>query len=244
MNRNDPISLEDQLRDRMNLNSEAIRAAARDGQIAEHEELLANLVKGLEFTYVQDRVYEEARNLRDTYEHMIPSEEWAEVYENDDGGWRDDDWDFLFPPRRGQQGHETLLMIYDSLAEFWEDLPPDTNKNSRPRKYNHTSARKIAKTRKRSSRWAPAFTWEWVERKTDKRASQSGPEIRKELVPLNSAAKLFVAVAKLYDRFYTVKNCRAIVDRAKNRRRSPEGLARLRERRRKAAEKFRKNARP
>jgi hypothetical protein len=242
MSKNVPVSLEDQLRERMNLKSDAIRAAVCDGQIDEHEELLASLVKELEFSYVQDRIYEEARNLRDTYEHVTPSEEWAEAYENDDGGWPEGAWDDIFPPRQGQQGHDTLLMIHDRLAEFWEGLPPDTD--SQPRKGNRTSARKVAKARKRSSRWAPTFKWDWVERKTDKRAKPSEPRIRKELVPHNPAAKLFVAVAKLFDRYYTTKNCRAVVDRAKNRRRSPEGIAKLRERRRRAAEKFRtKNTR-
>jgi hypothetical protein len=242
MSENNPISLEDQLRDRMNLTSDAIRAAARDGQIEEHADQLAALVKGLEFTYVQDRIYEEARGLRARYEMVKPSEEWAEFYDNDDGGWPEGTWDELFPPRPGVQGHDTLLMIHDCLSEFWIGLPPETN--SQPRRQSQTSSRQIAKTRKRSSRWAPAFKWDWMERKTDKRAKQSEPQLRKELIPKNPAAKLFLAVAKLFDRFYTAKNCRSVVDRAKNRRRRRDGLANLRERRRRAAERFRKkNAR-
>jgi hypothetical protein len=64
------------------------------------------------------------------------------------------------------------------------------------------------------------------------------------IIPSNPAAKLFLAIAKLFDRFYTAKNCRSVVDRAKNRSRGPDGLAKLRERRRRAAEKYRtKNAR-
>ncbi len=239
---NNPISLEDQLRDRMNLTCEAICAAARDGQIEEHADLLIALVNGLEFTYVQDRIYEEARGLRATYEKIQPSEDWGELYENDDGGWPEGTWDELFPPRRGTQGHDTLLMIHDRLSEFWLGLPPATN--SQPRRQGHSSSRQIAKTRKRSSRWSPAFRWDWVERKTDKRANQSEYQSRKEVIPYNPAATLFLAVAKLFDRFYTSKNCRSVVDRAKNRRRGPDGLAKLRERRRRAAEKSRKkNAR-
>ena len=234
-----PIYLEGQIRERMNLSPDAIRAAACDGQIERHVDQLISFVKVLEHTYVQDRVYDEARGLRATYENVKPSEEWAEAYRNDDGGWRKGIWNELFPPRRGAQGHDTLLMIYDCLSEFWLELPPDIPSSPRKREHSAVRRRVAANTRKRSSRWAPVYKRDWVERKIDVRPARSYPNLILELIPANPAAKLFLSVAKLFDPSYTAKNCGATADRAKNLRRRPDGLAKLRERRRRAAAKFR-----
>jgi hypothetical protein len=238
----EPIPLEEQLRGRMNLTSEAIAAAARDGEVEQYEALLTSLLRGFEHDYIQSRLQEEARALRETYEHVSPSEEWAPFYENDNGGWRKGIWDELFPPRRGQQGHDTLLIIYDLLREFWEQLPADTRADSRGQMRTHrATARNGAGRRKRSARWAPTFKLDWVEKETAAKLARQSSEGagREELTAHNPSARLLLGVAKIFDRFYSARNCAAVVDRAKNLRRSPEGKAKLVERRRRAATKFR-----
>ncbi|WP_141688638.1 hypothetical protein [Bradyrhizobium paxllaeri] len=241
MKAREPIPLEEQLRERMNLTSEAIAAAARDGEVEEYAALLTSLLQGFEHNYIQSRLYEEARALRETYEHVSPSEEWRPYYENGDGGWREGIWDELFPRRRGQQGHDTLLMIYDLLRKFWEQLPADSRGGLREKRIERGTARKAAERGKRSARWAPRFEWDWVEKKSAPKSANRSTEIplSKELIAHNPSAKLLLAVAKIFDRNYSPKNCRSVDDRAKNLRRSPEGRANLAERRRRAAAKSR-----
>jgi hypothetical protein len=76
--------------------------------------------------------------------------------------------------------------------------------------------------KKRRNRWAPIFL-----------------KIANETVTQNDMATLFLEIAKSFDWAYSARNCHAIIERVKNRRRSPEGQAKLRERRRKAAAKHR-----
>ena len=82
----------------------------------------------------------------------------------------------------------------------------------------------LAPGKKRRNRWAPVFM-----------------KIEDETIPHNEMAKLFYGIARLFDRAYLPRHCRSVVDRVKNQRRSPEGKARLKERRRKAAARHRQS---
>jgi len=78
--------------------------------------------------------------------------------------------------------------------------------------------------KKRRNKWSPVFL-----------------KIEDETIPHNEMAKFFYGIATLFDRAYLPRHCRSVVDRVKNQRRSPEGKARLKERRRKAAARYRQS---
>jgi hypothetical protein len=218
MSRSNPIDLHEQISERINLEDSRIVLAAREAGIPEHAEKLASWLKDFYWVYFNSRVAEEARGLREIYEHMPVSEEWAC---DGDGGWPS--WDEIFPPQVGQPGHESLLDLYWRLALFWEELPP-----------------RLVESKRARGRWAPVFRKDWVETKPSKKIKHSDEiEFREEMTPKNAPAKLFLAVAQLFDRSYSASNCYSVVDRVKNLRRSPETIAKLRERRRRAAARHR-----
>jgi hypothetical protein len=219
MSRSDPIDLHEQISERINLESSKIALAAAEAGIPEYAEKLDSFLKDRYWSCFNSRVAEEARWERETYEHVPVSEEYAGICDD----YERPSWEELFPHQVGQPGHETLLEIYYMLALFWEELPP-----------------KSVGSKGRRGRWAPVFRKEWVETKSSKKIKHSDEvEFREEMTPKNGPAKLFLAVARLVDRSYTASRCCSVVDRVKNSRRSPEGMAKLRERRRRAAARHR-----
>jgi hypothetical protein len=80
--------------------------------------------------------------------------------------------------------------------------------------------------KKRRERWAPRFE------------KQFG-----STVPCNNMGKLFLGVARLFDHSYSASNCLSVADRVKNLRRSRAGQARLRERKRLQAARYREKQR-
>jgi hypothetical protein len=212
MSRSDPIDLYEQIWERINLDASQIALAAREGAIPEYAEQLTRFLEGHLHSYHGSRLSEEVRSLRETYQHMFaPDPEKGFPLS----------WEELFPPQVGQPPHETLLELYWALRLFWEELP----------------AKPVVSKRARG-RWAPVFRKEWVEMKSSK-TKYSEMEFREAMIPKNGPAKLFLAVAQLFDYSYTASNCSSVVDRVKNLRRSPDGKAKLRERRRRAAARFR-----
>jgi hypothetical protein len=210
MSRSDPIDLYEQIWERINLDASQIARAAREGGIPEYAEQLTRLLEDHVHSYHGSRLSEEVRSLRKTYQHMFaPDPEKGFPLS----------WEELFPPQVGQPSNETLLELYWALRLFWEELPPNS-----------------AGSKKRG-RWAPVFRKEWVETKSSK--TKYADEMEFRMIPKNGPAKLFLAVAQLFDYFYTASNCSSAVDRAKNLRRSPNGKAKLRERRRRAQARFR-----
>jgi hypothetical protein len=206
MSRSDPIDLSEQIWERINLEDSQIALAAREGGIPEYTEQLASFLKDRQDSYHGSKLCEAYRSLRETYQHMfVPDPE---------NGWIMS-WEELFPPQAGQPPHETLLELYWDLALFWSELPTKSVVSKRAR-----------------GRWAPVFRKEWVETKSSKTNHSDEPEFRKAMMPKNRPAKLFLGVAKLFDYSYTASNCSSVVDRVKNLRRSPDGKAKLRERKR------------
>jgi hypothetical protein len=94
--------------------------------------------------------------------------------------------------------------------------------------------KKIAKRGKPKTKkllkWAPVFKKDYVDGRGKKQ-------------PDNATARFCLAVARLFDPAYSASNCYSVVDRVKNERRSPKGLAALKERRRRAGRKHRAKAR-
>jgi hypothetical protein len=80
--------------------------------------------------------------------------------------------------------------------------------------------------KKRRERWAPRFE------------KQFG-----DTVPCNKMGELFLGAARLFDPSYSASNCLSVADRAKNLRRSPAGQARLQERNRIQAARYREKQR-
>jgi hypothetical protein len=158
--------------------------------------------------------------LRETYETV--AEDFAASQGLEERGKV---WNSLFPPRAGQGGSDALLCLYDTLEVIWTDI--------RSERKSAVGRTKGGKQRSKAMlTWAPVFKKEYVG--TD--------DERMEMRPFNESAEFFLAVARLFDRSYSASNCNAVVDRAKNRRRSPKGQDRLRERRRIAAQRSRSKA--
>jgi hypothetical protein len=213
MSKSDPIDLSEQIWERINLEGSRIALAAREGGIPEYAEQLARFLEDSHHSYHGRRLYEEVRSLRETYQHMFAPDP--------EKGF-DWSWEELFPPQPGQPPHEALLELYWDLRLFWEELPTKSVVSKRAR-----------------GRWAPVFRKDWIDMKSSKTKYSDEMEFREAMIPKNGPAKLFLAVAQLFDYSYTASNCRSVVDRVKNLRRSPDGKAKLRERRRRAAARFR-----
>src|SRR5262249_45709992 len=129
---------------------------------------------------------------------------------------------------------------YDALDEFWMQLRSESKQacEARSDARNHPFVRKN-KTAKRGKqktkkllKWAPVFKKEYI-------GTDDG---RKKMQPQNATARFFLAVARLFDPASSASNCYSVVDRVKNERRTPKGLAGLKERRRRASHKNRNKA--
>jgi hypothetical protein len=233
--------MHEQIGGRIDLSGEPIAAALREGgildlaeQIPDLKERLTDVLENFSGTYVTERIYEETRRLRKIYE--------ADIEETARTNGFPDVWEDLFPPQSGQVGHDSLRRLYDVLHEFWMQLRADLNKKAseaRSDARNQPLVRK-KKTAKRGKpktkkplKWAPVFKKDYV-------GTDDG---RQETQPDNATARFFLAVARLFDPAYSASNCYSVVDRVKNERRSPKGLAALKERRRQAGRKNRGKAR-
>jgi hypothetical protein len=217
MNRSEPFDLHQQICDRIKLDRPKIEAAAREAEIREYTEQLISSLESFKHTYHQSRIYEELRCWREIYENRSVGEEYADTCGGDHGLGS---WDDLYPPQVGGPAHDALLDLFWWLALFWDELPP-----------------KSPVSKKARGRWAPVFKKDWIEAKSSKSADEA--EFREKTVPRNRTAKLFLAVAQLFDPRYTASNCGSVVNRVKDLRRSPGGKAKLRERRRRAAARSR-----
>jgi hypothetical protein len=216
---NEPSNLHDDIGERIDLSEQRIAAAAREGGIPEFAPRLYAVLSEFLGTYVTERVYEEARGLRQTYEPVV--KEYVSTHKLEPPG---EVWKNLFPPRVGQPGHDTLFLLFDVLGSFWMEL--------------HTERRALrnlsAENRKKLGvilKWAPVFKKDYV-----------GEDGREEMRPFNASARLFLAVAQLFDPAYTARKCNSVLDRAKNRRRNVGGMEKLKDRRRSAAERSRRNS--
>lgn len=217
--KDEPSSLHDDIGERIDLSSDRIAAAAREGGIAQFAPRLAAALEQFSSTYITERIYEEARGLRETYEPVV--QEYVSTHKLEPP---DQVWGNLFPPRVGTPGHDTLLMLYDVLCDFWMQLHAERQALRNLSAENRRKFNVILK-------WAPVFKKDYID--------DDGKE---EMRPFNASAKLFLAVAKLFDPVYTARQCNAVVDRAKNRRRTAGGRERLKDRRRTAAKRFRRKA--
>lgn len=218
--KNEPSNLHDDIGERIDLAEYRIAVAAREGGISEFAPRLAAVLADFAGTYITERIYEEAGRLRPTYEPVV--QQYVRIYQLEPP---DEVWRNLYPPRVGQPGHDTLLRLYDVLGDFWTQLHAE---RQALRKLSAEYRKKL----KAILKWAPVFKKEYI-------GTDDG---KQEMRPFNASAKFFLAVAKLFDPAYTASNCNAVVDRAKNQRRKAGGRKNLNDRRRRAAERFRRKS--
>lgn len=216
MSRNDPSDLHDDVGGRIDLSADRILEAASQAGISQHADRIAATLSDFQGTYITERIYEEARALHKTYEAV--AEDFATSHGLEKPGQV---WNSLFPPRAGQGGSDALLSLYDALEVLWTEIRSERKAVERTKGGKQRSKTMLT--------WAPVFKKEYV-------GTEDG---KMEMRPFNESAKFFLAVARLFDRSYSASNCNAVVDRAKNRRRSREGQDRLKERRRIAAQRSR-----
>ncbi|UPT88410.1 hypothetical protein HAP41_0000004550 [Bradyrhizobium barranii subsp. apii] len=241
--RNAP-DLHEEINRRIRLQPHRIAAAAREGEIPEYSDQLAKVLEAIRQSYSDTRVSEEARKTPGIYKNPVPPKPGDEYYDvwGKDGGWSAGTWDELFPPAKGQPPHEALRLVQDQLKEFWTELRCQMNKAAAQpfSQHRNTQGRdtKRASKPKRLLKWAPRFAKEYVQTHTSDGRQQGN--IREEMRPQNPSAKLFLAAAKLFDPSYTGSNCYSVMERLKNDRRSPEGQAALRERRKRAGQRHRR----
>jgi hypothetical protein len=127
--------LEFEIRKRINLSPNAVKEVAAAGGIGQFADELFAELSG--FEYVMPRMREFVSTQRKKYDvgtkasDLPPDDPFYVPY--DTLRWED-----VFPSKRGQPAHETLLEIYRLLYFFWNGLPADSNK-------------------KRRKKWAPSF---------------------------------------------------------------------------------------
>ena len=219
----EPPDLNEGITRRIRLQPDLIEAAAREGGILEHASALGEYLERLKLTYYYTRVYEEARKMPALYPNPEPFKPGDEYYieipeDPDETIW-------VLPPARGQPGHDALRVINDALEVFWMALREDEIEIAAQRAIKNGQVDRKVKALKSNKMltWAPVFAKEHIEIRG---------KLREQMAPQNATAKLLVSVAQLFDPAFTGSNCYSVVERIKIERKSEEGKAKPRERRR------------